>query len=68
MTVAMVLGCVLAVAGWVYRDARAHAARGNPVVYAAGGWQIRTPAGWFVACALLFELFIPAYLDNRRPA
>jgi hypothetical protein len=25
-------------------------------------------ADWFLACALLCELFIPAYLDNRRLA
>ena len=62
------MGCVLAVAAWVYQDARSHAATGTPIVYTAGDWKITTPAHWFVACVVLTELFIPAYLDNRRPA
>jgi Flp pilus assembly protein protease CpaA len=68
LMVTFVVGCVLAVASWVYRDARAHAASGSPIVYSVGSLQIRTPAAWFVACTLLFELFIPVYLENRRPA
>jgi heme/copper-type cytochrome/quinol oxidase subunit 2 len=67
LAVVVVFG-VLATALWVYRDARAHAQRGTPFVYAWGAFEIATPAGWFLACALLFEMFIPAYLDNRRPA
>jgi hypothetical protein len=63
----LVIG-VLAAAGWVYRDARAHHERGTPIVYSHGTLRIATPAGWFVACVLLCELFVPAYLDNRRPA
>jgi hypothetical protein len=66
---AMVLvTAVLAAAGWVYQDARAHRRRGTPIVYSYGTLRIATPAGWFVACALLCELFIPTYLDNRSPA
>lgn len=65
---AVALTAVLSAALWVYRDARAHSARGNPVVYSWSSIQIRTPAGWFIACALVFEMFIPIYLDNRRPA
>jgi hypothetical protein len=52
----------------VYRDARAHDQRGTPIVYSFGALRIATPAAWFVACALLCELFVPAYLDNRMPA
>jgi hypothetical protein len=66
--VLLLLAGVLAIAFWVYRDARAHQRRGTPIVYSWGGFEIATPAGWFLACALLFEMFIPAYLDNRRPA
>jgi hypothetical protein len=65
--VTVVVGCVLAVASRVYRDARAHAASGSPIVYSAGSLQIRTPAAWFAACTLLFELFIPVYLEKPPP-
>jgi hypothetical protein len=65
---AVVVTGVLAAAGWVYRDARAHDQRGTPIVYSFGALRIATPAAWFVACALLCELFVPAYLDNRMPA
>jgi hypothetical protein len=66
--VLLLMAGVLAVAYWVFRDASAHAASGTPVVFSAGELEIKTPAGWFLACALLFEFFIPVYLDNRRPA
>lgn len=59
---------ILGAAAWVYRDARAQSRAGNPVTYSMGDLHIKTPAGWFLACALVFELFIPVYLDNRRPA
>jgi len=59
---------LVAIASWVYRDARAHVADGRPIVYSSGDLRISTPAGWFVACVLLFELFIPVYLDRRHPA
>jgi Flp pilus assembly protein protease CpaA len=61
-----VLGAVVVVAAWVYRDAKSQAASGYPVVYSAGTLHIKTPVAWFLACTLLFEVFVPAYLDNRR--
>lgn len=63
----LVIG-VLVAAGWVYRDARAYNQRGTPIVYSHGTLRIATPAAWFVACALLCEMFVPAYLENRGPA
>jgi hypothetical protein len=67
LTMVLVSG-VLTAAGWVYRDARAHHQRGTPIACSFGTLRIATPAAWFVACVLLCELFLPAYLDNRRPA
>jgi hypothetical protein len=65
--VVMVAG-IIAGAYWVYTDARAQLASGHSIVYSWGTVRISTPAGWFVACALVFELFIPAYLSTRRHA
>jgi hypothetical protein len=62
----LVFGAVVAAASWVYRDAREQAATGNPVVYSTGTLHITTPAAWFLACTLLFEFFLPTYLDSRR--
>jgi hypothetical protein len=66
--VLVLMAGVLSAAVWVYRDARDQAAKGNPVVFSADSFEIRTPSGWFLACALAFEIFVPAYLDSRRPA
>ena len=70
MTVALlmvlaVLAGIVAAAGWVYRDARAHQLKGTPIVHSTGNLHILTPAAWFVACVLLVELFVPTYLDSR---
>jgi hypothetical protein len=67
VTLVLVAG-VLTAASWVYRDARAHHDRGTPIVCSIGTLRIATPVAWFVACVLLCELFLPTYLDNRRPA
>lgn len=58
----------LAAAAWVYGDAKEQSANGNPISFSTGNLQIKTPLGWSVACALMFEFFIPIYLDNRRAA
>lgn len=68
LLVVVMVGGVLVVAAWVYRDARAHQERGTPIVYSSGIFEIATPAAWFLACALLCEVFVLAYLDNRTPA
>lgn len=66
LAVVIVLGTVFAAAGWVYTDARMHARRGNPIIFSAGALHVRTPAGWFFACLLLAELFLPLYFDSRE--
>ena len=63
-----VLSIVFAAAAWVYADATTHARRGNSIVFSAGALHLRTPAGWFFACLLVSELFIPLYLDRRGMA
>jgi hypothetical protein len=68
LALVFVVGIVFAAAAWVYADARTHARRGNPIVGSAGAFHVRTPAGWFVACLLLAELFLPLYFDSRQMA
>jgi hypothetical protein len=63
-----VLSIMFAAAAWVHADASTHARRGNPIVGSAGAFHVRTPAGWFFACLLLAELFLPLYLDSREMA
>lgn len=63
-----VLGIVIAVAAWVYQDARSHVRRGNPIVFSVGTLRVCTPIGWFFACLLLAELFLPVYIDSRGTA
>ena len=65
---AVVLIILGAVAAWVYLDAKERAQRGNPVVYSMDSFELSTPAGWFVCCLLLVELFFPLYLDSRSMA
>jgi hypothetical protein len=68
LALVIVLGIVFAAAAWVYTDARMHVRRGNPIVGSAGSLHVRTPAGWFFACLLLAELFLPLYVDSRGMA
>jgi hypothetical protein len=68
LALVIVLGAVFAAAAWVYTDARMHARRGNPIVCSAGALHVHTPAGWFFACLLLAELFLPLYVDSREMA
>ncbi|WP_167098330.1 hypothetical protein [Mycobacterium sp. DL592] len=56
---------VLATAAWVYRDAKASAGRGRPVVSSVGSVQLSTPIAWFLACVLLWEFCFPLYIDSR---
>lgn len=69
--VAIVLSLLVglaAIAGWVYRDARAQALLGRPVTGSLGALQLRTPAAWTVACVLLPEVALLAYVDCRAAA
>ncbi|HEX2849943.1 MAG TPA: hypothetical protein VHN98_05300 [Acidimicrobiales bacterium] len=51
---------------WVYLDARASAQRGEPVVASFGRLSITTPETWLLACALVWVVFLPAYVVARR--
>ena len=67
IAILLVVGIVLATAAWVYRDAKASAGRGRPIVSSVGSLQLSTPVAWFVACLLLWELCFPLYIDSRSP-
>ena len=67
IVIALLVGLATA-GGWVYRDARDQATRGRPVTGTLGSLQLQTPAAWLVACLLLPEVALMAYLDCRRPA
>ena len=41
---------VLASDAWVYTDARARAAAGDPARVAIGTLRVETPEAWFLAC------------------
>lgn len=68
VAVLVLLSIVFATAVWVYMDAEASAGRGRPTVRSVGSFQLRTPAAWFFACLLMWELFFPLYIDSRNPA
>jgi hypothetical protein len=57
-----VLAVGLAIDLWVYSDAKAHVERGRPVVFSAGSLEVSTPMAWFLACLLLWLLFLPLYI------
>ena len=67
IAILLVVGIVLATAAWVYKDAKASAGRGRPIVSSVGSLQLSTPVAWFVACLLLWELCFPLYIDSRSP-
>jgi hypothetical protein len=60
-----VLAVSLAIDFWVYSDAKAHEERGGPVVFSAGSLEVSTPMAWFLACLLLWLLFLPLYIWSR---
>jgi hypothetical protein len=68
IAILLVVGIVLATAAWVYRDAKASAGRGRPIVSSVGSLQLSTPMACFVACLLLWELCFPLYIDSRSPS
>ena len=65
IAVLLVVCIVLATAAWVYKDAKASAGRGRPIVSSVGSLQLSTPTAWFLACLLLWELCFPLYIDSR---
>jgi hypothetical protein len=68
LVLATLVVTVLSTGLWVYTDAKLQAKQRNPVLFSAGSFALTTPARWFVACLLFWELFFPLYLDSRSPA
>jgi ABC-type amino acid transport system permease subunit len=65
VAILVLVGIVLSTAAWVYKDAKASAGRGRPIVSSVGSLQLGTPISWFFACLLLWELCFPLYIDSR---
>lgn len=61
-----VMVIVLGTTAWVYRDAKASAGRGRPVVSSVGSVRLGTPIAWFLACLVLWEFCFPLYIDSRN--
>jgi len=61
----VVLLFVLLTDVWVYLDANAHVARGEPVVVTIGSFSLESPALWFVLCLVLWILAFPLYMVAR---
>jgi cytochrome c oxidase assembly factor CtaG len=59
---------LLGIDAWVYEDARARAESGAPVTFSAGGFFLETPLQWFIACLLVWIVFLPLYVVRRSPA
>lgn len=64
----LLLAMVLFTDLWVYFDARDRWAAGRPVVFAIGSITLETPTSWFVACLVLWVLFLPLYVTRRNEA
>jgi hypothetical protein len=67
IAILLLVSIVLATAAWVYKDAKAFAVRGHPIVSSVGSLQLSTPMAWFIACVVLWELCFPLYIDSRSP-
>ena len=61
----VVLLIVLLTDAWVYLDANAHLAQGEPVVVTFGSFSIGSPTMWFVVCLVLWILAFPLYIVAR---
>lgn len=68
MMLATIVVTVLSTGLWVYSDAKLQAKQRSPVLFSTGSFELTTPARWFIACLLVWELFFPLYLDSRSPA
>jgi len=62
VVVILVLGADI----WVYTDARAHAERGDPVVFSIGSIELDSPEAWAVVCLILWVFAFPIYLASRN--
>jgi hypothetical protein len=56
---------ILAIHISVYTDARAHAEKGDPVVFSIGSIRLDSPEVWAVACLILFVFAFPIHLACR---
>jgi hypothetical protein len=65
LTPVVVLLIVLLTDVWVYLDANAHLARGEPVAVTIGSFSLESPAMWFVVCLVLWILAFPLYVVAR---
>jgi hypothetical protein len=65
LTPVVVLLIVLLTDIWVYLDANAHLARGEPVVATIGSFSLDSPAVWCVVCLVLWILVFPLYVVAR---
>jgi hypothetical protein len=65
----LVLLAVLTTDAWVYSDARERLRRGNRVAVSVGSVRVETPEAWFLACLILWVVFLPLYLTatGRNP-
>ena len=61
----VILLLVVALAVWIYDDARVRAEQGRPVIFQSGAFVLDTPGAWAIACLLLVVLFLPLYLVSR---
>jgi hypothetical protein len=62
----LVLMLLLSTDAWVYRDAMARQASGTPVVFRRGALSFEAPQAWFYACLVVWIVFFPIYLTDRR--
>ena len=67
LMLATIVVIVLSTGLWVYSDAKLQAKQRSPVLFSTGSFELTTPARWFIACLLVWELFFPLYLDSRSP-
>jgi hypothetical protein len=65
ITPVIVLLIVLLTDVWVYLDANAHLARGEPVVVSIGSFSLESPATWVVVCLVLWIVAFPLYVVAR---
>jgi hypothetical protein len=57
---------LIAIALWIYSDARAQSEAGHPEIFSTGSFTVETPAAWFIGCLAFSVVFIPLYLVSRQ--
>ena len=51
---------------WVYTDAKAHADKGDPVIFSVGSIRLDSPEVWAVVCLVLSIFCFPLYFASRN--